>query len=149
MSLKIPLSGHETKLQLTKKIKEMPAEREPSRQAILNFGRHRGRTFEWVWSRQTVLRVGSADSCGRGCFRVSITAEVCRTHGAVPGGIFESCEFTAQKDAQPSDETNGASASDGSTAEKQQRNRAQPEHAERRTDSSVAKECEATLHGRS
>ena len=40
MSLKIPLSGHETKLQLTKKIKEMQAEREPSRQAILNFGRH-------------------------------------------------------------------------------------------------------------
>ena len=53
MSLKIPLSGHETKLQLTKKIKEMQGEREPSRQAILNFGRHQGRTFEWVWSRQT------------------------------------------------------------------------------------------------
>ena len=34
-SLNIRLSGHETQPQLTKKIKEMQAERETSRQAIL------------------------------------------------------------------------------------------------------------------
>ena len=35
--LSILLSGHETKLQLTRKIKEVQAEREPLRQTILDF----------------------------------------------------------------------------------------------------------------
>ena len=32
------------------KIKEVQAEREPLRQAILDFGRHRGKTYEWVYA---------------------------------------------------------------------------------------------------
>ena len=43
-ALSIPLSGHETKPQVTRKIKEVQAEREPLRQATLDFGRHRGET---------------------------------------------------------------------------------------------------------
>ena len=47
-SLSILLSGQETKPQLTRKIKEVQTERVPPRQAILEFGRHRGKTYEWV-----------------------------------------------------------------------------------------------------
>ena len=45
-TLSIPLSGHETEPQLTRKIKEVQAEREPLRQVTLDFGRHRGKTYE-------------------------------------------------------------------------------------------------------
>ena len=47
-TLSIPLSGHETKPQLTRKIKEVQAEREKLRQATVDFGRHRGKTYECV-----------------------------------------------------------------------------------------------------
>ena len=39
-TLSIPLSGHETKPQLTRKIKEVQTERKPLRQATPDFGRH-------------------------------------------------------------------------------------------------------------
>ena len=84
---------------------------------VLNLGRHWEKNFESVWSRQTVLRVGSANSCGRGCVRVSTAEEDYRIRGTVPGSSFESCEFTAQKDAQPPGGTNGATGCNGSTAE--------------------------------
>ena len=66
-ALSIPLSGHETKPQLTRKIKE----REPPRQATLDFGRHRGKTYEWVcahdkqyceWAVLTVVEDGATAS---------------------------------------------------------------------------------------
>ena len=47
-ALSFPLSGHETKPQLTRKIKEVQAEREALRQATLDLGRDRGKTYEWV-----------------------------------------------------------------------------------------------------
>ena len=65
--LSIPLSGHETKPRLTRKIKEVQAEREPLRQATLDFGRHRGKTYEWV---------GGADSRGGRCYSVATAEEV-------------------------------------------------------------------------
>ena len=67
----IPLSGHETKPQLTRKINEVQAEREPLRQAIVDFGRHRGKTYEWVcaqdkqyceWAVLTVVEDGATAS---------------------------------------------------------------------------------------
>ena len=70
-SKNIPLSEHETKPQLTRKIKEVRAEREPLRQAILDLGRHRGKTYEWVcahdkqhcgWAVLTVVEDGATVS---------------------------------------------------------------------------------------
>ena len=69
--LSIPLSGRETKPQLTRKIKEVQAEREPLRQATLDFGRHRGKTYEWVcahdkqyceWAVMTIGEEGATAS---------------------------------------------------------------------------------------
>ena len=70
-TLRIPLSGHQTKPQLTRKIKEVQAEREPLRQETLDFGRHRGKTYEWVrthdqlcceWAVLTVVEEGATAS---------------------------------------------------------------------------------------
>ena len=70
-ALSIPLPGHETKPQLTKKIKGIQAEREPLRQATLDFGRHRGKTYEWLcahdkqyfeWVVLTVVESGATAS---------------------------------------------------------------------------------------
>ena len=70
-ALSIPLSGHETKPQLTKKIKEVQAEREALRQATLGFGRHQWKTQEWVgahdkqhceWAVLTVVEDGATAS---------------------------------------------------------------------------------------
>ena len=69
--LSIPLSGHETTPQLTRKINEIQVEREPLRQATLDFGRHRRKTFEWVcahgrqyckWAVLTVVEEGAVAS---------------------------------------------------------------------------------------
>ena len=55
-TLNIPLSGYETKPQLTRKIKEVQAEREPLRQATLDFGRHQGKDVRvGLRPRQTVF----------------------------------------------------------------------------------------------
>ena len=105
-SLSILLSGQETKPQLTRKIKEVQIEREPPRQAILEFGRHGGR-----------------------CYSVATAKEVRVARGTVTGSAPESDELTATEVAQSNneaeprggtgrlDETSGTSASDGSTTE--------------------------------
>ena len=70
-ALSIPSSGHKTKPQLTSKIKDAQAEREPLRQATVDFGRHRGKTYEWVcahhkqyceWAVLTVVEDGATAS---------------------------------------------------------------------------------------
>ena len=70
-TLGIPLSGHKTKPQLTRKIKEVQAERQPPRQATLDFGRHGGKRYEWVcahdkqyceWAVLTVVEEGATAS---------------------------------------------------------------------------------------
>ena len=69
-ALSIPWSGHETKPLLTRKIKVVQAEREPLRQAILDFGRHRGKTYEWVCAHDKQYCEG-ADSRGGRCYSVA------------------------------------------------------------------------------
>ena len=70
-ALSIPWSGHEPKPQLTRKIKEEQAERAPLQQATLDFGRHRGKTYEWVgahdkqnceWAVMAVVEDGATAS---------------------------------------------------------------------------------------
>ena len=128
-ALSIPLSGHETKPQLTVKIKDVQTEREPPRQATLDFGRLRGKTYEWVCPRQTVLRVGGADSRGARCNNVATAKEVRVARGTVTKTVSEGDELTATEvavsnnDAGPRgrtsrlDETSETHASDGSTME--------------------------------
>ena len=87
-ALSIPLSGHETEPQLTRKINEVQAEREPLRQATLDFGRHRGKTYEWV-PKTTVLRVGGADSRGGRCYSVATAEEVRDARGTSTGNFSE------------------------------------------------------------
>ena len=99
--LSIPLSGRGTKPQLTRKIKEAQAEREPLRQATLDFGRHRGKRVRMgVCSRQTVLLVGSADNRRGRCYGVATTEEVCDTRGTVTGNVSECNELTTKKGTQ-------------------------------------------------
>ena len=70
-ALSIPLSGHETKPQVTRTMKQVQAKREPLRQAIQDFGRHRGKTCERVcahdkqyceWAVLTVVEDGATAS---------------------------------------------------------------------------------------
>ena len=79
--------------------------------------------------RVCVPTTNSANS--RGCVRsrVSATEKFCRSRGTVPGDMSEKCELTASEDARAADveghrgrvsrtdETNGATAGDGPTAE--------------------------------
>ena len=79
--------------------------------------------------RQTVLRVGGADSRGGRCYSVATAKEVRVARGTVTGSAPESDELTATEVAQSNneaeprggtgrlDETSGTSASDGSTTE--------------------------------
>ena len=50
--LQIPLTGNETKPQLTRKIKEKqtPTPEVLKDDMLADFGKHRGRTYEWIWS---------------------------------------------------------------------------------------------------
>ena len=70
-ALSFPLSGHGMKPQLTRKIKEVQAERQPLRQVTLDFGRHREKAHEWVcandkqyceWAVLTVVEDGAPAS---------------------------------------------------------------------------------------
>ena len=90
-TLSMPLSGHETKPQLSRKVKEVQAEPQPLRQATLDFGRHQGKTNE------TVLRVGSADGPRGRCYSVATAAEVRDARGTVTGNFAEGDEFTSAK----------------------------------------------------
>ena len=82
-----------------------------------------------VRPRQTVLRVGGADSRRGRCYSVATAEEVRDACGTVTGNVPEGYEFSSTKDAQPNNEagargrtdrpgeTSGTAASDGSTAE--------------------------------
>ena len=50
MVLQIPLTGNETKPQLTRKIKEKQLPEVLADDTLVDFGRYRGRTHEWIWS---------------------------------------------------------------------------------------------------
>ena len=95
------------------------------------------RTFESVWSRQTVLDEGVSASPQLRKFAVHMeqSLEASSRVANSPRRKMHSLRMKRTEQVQYSG--------------KQQRNRAQPEHAERGTESSVAKECEAVLHGRS
>ena len=52
MELQIHLTGNETKPQMTRKIKERqkPLPEAMADDALADFGKYRGKTFEWIWS---------------------------------------------------------------------------------------------------
>ena len=101
-ALSIPLSGDETKPPLTRKIKEVQAERAPLRYAILDFGRHRGKTYEWVCAHDKQCRdVGGAGSRGGRCYSVATAKEVRVARGTVTVNVSEGDELTATEVAQP------------------------------------------------
>ena len=82
-----------------------------------------------VCPRQTVLRVGGADSCGGRFYSVATAKEVRVARGTVTRNVSEGDELTATEVAQPNneagprggtgrpDETNGTPASDCSATE--------------------------------
>ena len=49
----LELAERKTRPQLTRKIKEVQAERQTLRQATMDVGRHRGKTHEWVCVHDT------------------------------------------------------------------------------------------------
>ena len=83
-----------------------------------------------VCPRQTVVRVGGADSRGGRCYRVATAKEVRVARGTVTESVSESDELTATEVVQSNneagprggtgrlDETSGTSARDGSTQRK-------------------------------
>ena len=129
-ALSIPLSGHETKPQLTRNhLKEVQAEREPLRQAIVDFGRHRGKSYEWVcghdkqyceWAVLTVVEDGATASPQLTKFAPHVEP----SRGASPRVTSPPRRLSQpNNEAGPRggtgrpDEMSGTSASDGSTTE--------------------------------
>ena len=150
----IPLSGHETKPQLTTKIKEVQAEREPLRQTTLDFGRHRGKMHKRVcahdkqhceWMVLTVMEDGATVSPQLKQFashveqsRELTTTEVAQSNNeAGPGGRTGRLY-----------ETSGTSASDAFHNGRRQQSPVQLEDDECAATSDAAEEWKTTLHGR-
>ena len=79
VELRIHLTGNETKPQLTRKIKEKQAPPEVlTGDTLADFGKHRGQTYEWIWSHDasyclwatdTVIEEG--DKCSRALRRLA------------------------------------------------------------------------------
>ena len=71
--LKIDLTGHETKPQLTIKIKkQLPPPEVPADNMMTDFGKYRGKTYEWIWSHDrsycvwvTDTAIEEGDKCSR------------------------------------------------------------------------------------
>ena len=146
-SKNIPLSEHETKPQLTRKMKEVRAEREPLRQAILDLGRHRGKTYEWVWAHDkqhcgwavlTVVEDGAT---------VSPQLKKFASHVELSRGTSRRVTSSPRKKLHRGrtgrpDETSGTFASDGSTTEDDSQVQCNL------MTTSAAEEWKSTLHGR-
>ena len=64
MELQIPLTGNETKPQLTRKIKEKqtPTPEVLADDTIADFGKYRGRTYEWIWSHDLSYCLWATDT---------------------------------------------------------------------------------------
>ena len=97
VELQIPLTGNETKPQLTRKIKEkqMPTPDALANDMLADFGKYRGRTYEWIWSNDlnyclwvtdTVVEEGP-DKCSLGLKRLAEYIENRRQQQtpAIPG----------------------------------------------------------------
>ena len=158
MSPSIPSSGYETKSHLTRKIKEVQSEREPLRQAILDFGRHREKTYAWVCANDNLFHewvvLTFVDDGG---YRVA-SAEVRGTLGTVTGNVCEGGELTTPNAAQAGNERNDAdgasgrigrpgetSASDWFDNGRRRRSRVQLEHADCAASSTATERVESNL----
>ena len=64
LELQIPLTGNETKPQLTRKIKEKqtPTPEVLADDTIADFGKYRGRTYEWIWSNDLSYCLWATDT---------------------------------------------------------------------------------------
>ena len=124
--LSIPLSGRETKPQLTRKIKEAQAEREPLRQAILDFGRHRGKTYEWVcahdkqyceWAVMTNVEEGATASPQLRKFATYVEQSLGTSPRVTSSPRRKVHSQTTKLEPGRIDETSGTATSDSPTTE--------------------------------
>ena len=64
VDLRIPLTGNETKPQLTLKIKgkQTPPRVAPADETLADFGKYRGRTYEWIWDNDMSYCLWATDT---------------------------------------------------------------------------------------
>ena len=64
LELQIPLTGNETKPQLTRKLKEKqtPTPEVLADDTIADFGKYRGRTYEWIWNNDRSYCLWATDT---------------------------------------------------------------------------------------